>query len=89
LILGTETDEVFAKSELTLFPNPVRSGEFIIKSTLLRTQFSIIDAYGHIVMKDVFKGNEKRFSFSYPPGLYFLRYKVSDNNHKIIKIIKL
>ncbi len=89
LISGTALDERIRASKLKVYPNPIRSDEFLIRSSLPQTQFILLDAYGHIVLKDTFTEEEKSYSLSYPPGLYFLRYKTGDHKHHIIKIIKL
>ena len=89
LISGSRDADVVAPQEVKVYPNPLRSDELILGSTMPITDFEIYDTFGKRYRNDEFTGEEYRIKFDEPPGLYFLRYKISKNKFALIKIIKL
>jgi len=85
-VLNKELNEV---QELTVIPNPVISDEFILKSNLKYTQFTILDISGKPVKSGEFEGNEYKVSLDIPQGLYFVRYLNDKSKLKCAKLIKL
>lgn len=75
--------------EVAIYPNPVLSDEFLIKSTLNMTEFEIVNSSGQLMYSNVFKGSELLLNIKIPSGLYLLRYKNNDGEYKVFKFVKL
>jgi len=76
-------------NELEIIPNPVISDEWLIRSSLDKTDFEIMSYSGIIVFAGTFLGPEHQLNISLPNGLYLLRYKDSNGSHSSLKFIKM
>lgn len=87
-ITGTQEVEFRNRAEVYVQPNPTNSGEIMIYSILLRTEYEIIDIHGKRIVMDSFTGAEHRQSLLVPSGLYFLKYRDTNGHESVLKIIK-
>jgi hypothetical protein len=76
-------------SKVAVYPNPVSSDEFIIKSSISRTEFDIFNSSGLLLHSGVFKGLEHTLNIKLKSGLYLLRYKGNNGEYSIVKFVKL
>jgi hypothetical protein len=88
VITGTKEVEFSNRAEVYVQPNPTNSGEIMIYSSLLRTEYEIIDIHGKRIVMDSFTGTEHRQSLLVPSGLYFLKYRDMNGHESVLKIIK-
>lgn len=85
----TSRSKVMKAHEVEVHPNPVSSDEWIIRSTLNRTEFDIFNASGKHILSGLFNGSEHYFYHSLPGGLYLLRYKNAKGKFAALKFVKL
>lgn len=78
-----------SKDEVAIYPNPVLSDEFLIKSVLNMTEFEILNSSGQLMYSNVFKGSELLLNIKISSGLYLLRYKNNKGENKVVKFVKL
>jgi hypothetical protein len=75
--------------ELEIIPNPVISEEWLIRSSLEKTDFEIISHSGISIYAGKFIGPEHQLKISLANGLYLLRYKNSIGASSSLKFIKM
>ncbi|MBK8954664.1 MAG: T9SS type A sorting domain-containing protein [Saprospiraceae bacterium] len=74
--------------EVEVYPNPVTSDEWIIGSSMEKTEFEIFNASGKRILSENFIGPEHVIKCSIPAGLYLLRYKNALGEVAVLKFIK-
>lgn len=89
--LGGAIESSFLNSsnELKIIPNPLISDEWLIRSSLEKTDFEIMNPSGISIFAGTFIGSEHQIKISLPKGLYLLRYKNSNSTNSSIKFIKM
>ena len=86
---GIESSILNGNDELKILPNPVISDEWLIRSSLEKTNFEIIGPSGISIYAGNFIGPEHQLKISLPNGLYLLRYKNSNGSYSSLKFIKM
>lgn len=76
-------------SNLLIIPNPFNTDEVTLKSSMSFTNFEIYSSDGKLLKRDSFKGEEYKFSFKEPSGLYYFKYLDNEGKINIVKAIKL
>lgn len=84
-----ESSILNGNDELKILPNPVISDEWIIRSSLEKTNFEIMSHSGLSLYTGTFIGPEHQLKISLPNGLYLLRYKNSNGSYSSLKFIKM
>ncbi|MBK7357974.1 MAG: T9SS type A sorting domain-containing protein [Saprospiraceae bacterium] len=85
----TSRSKLVKAHEVEVRPNPVSSDEWIISSSLNRTEFDIFNSSGKLILSSLFNGSEHYFNHSLPGGLYLLRYKNANGKFATLKFVKL
>jgi len=75
--------------ELDIIPNPVVSDEWLIRSSLEKSDFEIMSYSGISILAGTFTGPEHQLKIFLPNGLYLLRYKNSNGVSSSLKFIKM
>lgn len=75
--------------EVEVYPNPVSSDEWIIRSKLNRTEFDIFDSSGKRIQSGLFNSSEYSLNYTLPSGLYLLRYKNALGEYATLKFVKI
>ena len=75
--------------ELLVIPNPFKSDEVILRSTLKHSVYEIFDSSGKKIQEGDFEGTESRIKLDVPPGIYFVRYKNNLGETSFVKMIKM
>ncbi|MBK6859296.1 MAG: T9SS type A sorting domain-containing protein [Saprospiraceae bacterium] len=78
-----------SNSELIVLPNPINGNEMILLSSMKFTRFELYNASGKLIHYSSFSGPEYRYNQAIPVGLYFVKYKNSKEEYRIIKIVKM
>ncbi|MBV6473187.1 MAG: hypothetical protein JPMHGGIA_01460 [Saprospiraceae bacterium] len=74
---------------IEIIPNPVISDEWLIRSSLEKTDFEIISPSGISIFNGTFTGPELQLRISLPNGVYLLRNKNSNGTSSCLKFIKM
>ena len=82
-------DENTDMGELIVIPNPFKSDEVILRSTLKHTVYEIFNSSGEKVLNGDFDGVESRIKMDVPTGIYFIRYKNNLGKTSFVKMIKI
>ncbi len=85
----SNSSKISAIKELFVFPNPVKSNEIVLRSSMQNTCFELFNSSGNQIYHGSFIGPEFRYSFEIPPGLYLIRYKNNVDKYTYIKFVKL
>ncbi|MGB5025736.1 MAG: T9SS type A sorting domain-containing protein [Saprospiraceae bacterium] len=86
---ATSRSKLMKAHEVEVHPNPVSSDEWIIRSTLSRTEFDIFNSSGKRILFGLFNGSEHYLNHPLPSGLYLLRYKNAIGKYATLKFVKL
>lgn len=86
---STSRSKLKSSNEIEVLPNPVSSDEWIIRSTLNRTEFDIFNSSGKHILSGLFNSSEYSLDYSLPDGLYFLRYINTNGEYVSLKFVKL
>jgi hypothetical protein len=86
---GIESSILNINNELVIFPNPVISDEWLIRSSLEKTEFEIISHSGNSMYTGKFNGPQHHLNIQLSKGLYLLQYKNSKGEYKSLKFVKL
>ena len=74
---------------LEVFPNPIASDEFIIRSSLNLIDFELYNLNGFRLMYGSLTKGENRILINIPPGIYYIQYFDSSNKKQVLKLIKV
>lgn len=85
---GTPRSRI-AKDEFSIVPNPVISGEFLIKTNLINSEINILNSSGKLIFSTLINKSEYLLNLEIQAGIYFVRYKNSDGDYSVVKLIKL
>ena len=77
------------KLELEVIPNPVHNDIIRIHSSLLKTEFQLLELSGEVLFSGKFESKNYDLKVSIPSGVYIIKYSDDLGKVKAIKFIKL
>lgn len=83
-----DIDKIEKRRELEVMPNPIYGDVFKLRSSLQKTEYTILDRIGTIISSGTFDSEYYEINLSIPAGLYFIKYLDSDGQVKFVKFTK-
>ena len=85
---GQDRDKVEKGKELEVIPNPINGDVFKLRSSLQKTEYTILDRIGTTISSGTFESEYHEINLSIRAGLYFVRYLDTNGQVKIVKFTK-